>query len=218
MAWHMPVRKPITAVVPMKPLAESKMRLSSHLSEDERAELSAAMLASVLSALRDSEVSATIVVGGDDRVQSIAAESESDWKPDEFKDLNLAVGEAFGSVWESGCIPAYIPADLPLLTVSDLNDMTVFASNANAITICPAHDGGTNGLIVPSCNGFSPRLGEQSYKRHREVGAELGSEVREFWSPGFVLDVDTIENLHACLDSLPSHIQNYVRNSGGDSE
>ena len=203
----MPVRTPVTAVVPMKPLAESKTRLSGHLNAEERAELSATMLTIVLAVLRESKISATIVVGGDQRVRGIASDVGASWKRDRFMDLNLAVAEVFDCVWRSGDMAAYIPADLPLLTVPDVDDMLEFSAAGQGMTICPAHDGGTNGLVVPSRPGFSPQLGTRSHRQHRELAARLGSEMREFLSPGFVLDVDTIEDLRRCLDRSPPNMQ-----------
>ena len=198
----------------MKPLAESKTRLSGHLNAGERAELSMAMLKSVLTVLHDSRVSATIVVGGDERVRAIASDSRARWKPDRFLELNLAVAGEFLCVWRSGHVAAYIPADLPLLTVSDVDDMIEFASAGQGMTICPAHDGGTNGLVVPPCRGFSTQLGSQSHRRHREAASNLGVEMREFWSPGFELDVDTIDDLCRCLDRSPSHTRCLMKVDG----
>ncbi len=200
--------------MPMKPLIESKTRLGGHLSDNERVELSAAMLKSVLAALRDSKVSATMVVGGDQRVQTIASDSGARWKPDQFMDLNLTVSQEFECVWRSGHIAAYLPGDLPLITVSDVDDMIEFAAGAQAVTICPAYDGGTNGLVVPWSRGFSPQLGHRSYAAHRELAAQLGIEAREFWSPRFELDVDTIEDLCRCLDRSPSHMQSLMKAGG----
>ena len=198
----------------MKPLAESKTRLGGHLSDDKRAELSAAMLKSVLSVLRGSRVSATVVVGGDERVRAIASDSGARWKPDRFLELNLAVAGEFSRVWWSGHMAAYVPADLPLLTVSDVGDMIEFASAGQGMTICPAHDGGTNGLVVPPNCGFSPRLGSQSHRRHRELAVRIGTEMREFWSPGFELDVDTIDDLCRCLERSPSHMRCLMKADG----
>ena len=200
--------------MPMKPLAESKTRLGGHLSNEERAELSAAMLESVLNVLRDSKVAETMVVGGDERVRAISSDAGACWKPDHFMDLNLAVSDAFEFVWRSGHIAAYVPADLPLLAISDVDDLTDFASFEGALTICPAHDGGTNALVVPACLGFSPKLGNQSYRRHRELAASLGTELREFWSSGFVLDVDTIDDLRRSLDRSPPSMQGLLKSGG----
>lgn len=188
----------------MKPLAESKTRLGGHLNDDERVELSAAMLESVLAVLQDSKVTATVVIGGDERVRAIASKSGACWKRDRFMDLNKAVGDAFEHVWGSGQMAAYVPGDLPLLTVSDVDDMVDFASRDGALTICPAPDGGTNALVIPACHEFQTQLGNESYRRHRELAGSKGAELREFWSPGFELDVDTIDDVRRCIDRLPS--------------
>ena len=210
----MSVKASVTAIVPMKPLSESKTRLSDHLGNEERAELSAVMLARVLAALRDSKVSATVVVGGDERVRSIADDHDASWSPDRFNDLNLVVNEAFQLVWESGGAAAYIPGDLPLLTDSDVYGVVELVSHTSGITVCPAHDGGTNALVIPADLGFTPKLGSQSHRKHRGQALALGIEFRELWTPGFELDIDTVNDLRACLDSLPSHIQSYVEPVG----
>ena len=198
----------------MKPLAKSKTRLSGQLRDEARAELSAVMLESVLAALGASEVLATVVVGGDKRVQSIAADQGADWSPDRFNDLNLAVRAAFRLVWKSGDIAAYVPGDLPLLTDSDMNHLMELVSRTDCVTICPAHDGGTNALVVPAGLSFDPRLGSQSYRRHRELAMASNIEFRELWSPGFELDVDTVDDLRSCLHRLPLHIQNLFKPAG----
>ncbi len=212
----MPHEASVTVVVPMKPLSESKTRLSDHLDSEERAELSAVMLASVLAALRDSEVSATIVVGGDERVQAIADDHDAFWSPDRFNDLNLAVDGAFKRIWDSGGAAAYIPGDLPLLTDSDVLGLVELVSHTNGITICPAHDGGTNALVVPTDLEFTPKLGSESHRKHRGQAMDLNIEFREFWTPGFELDVDTVTDLRQCLDNLPSHIRSFVKSEGVD--
>ncbi len=200
----------------MKPLDESKTRLSDHLGSEERAELSAMMLTKVLSALRDSEISTTVVVGGDARVRGIAACHNAAWSQDDFNDLNLAVNEAFHRVWDSGGAAAYIPGDLPMLTDSDVLGLFELVSHANGVTICPAPDGGTNALVVPSGLGFAPRLGDQSHRKHKGLAESLSIEFRELWTPGFELDVDTIDDLRSCLHRLPSHIQGLVKPFGVD--
>ena len=210
----MSVKASVTAIVPMKPLAESKTRLRDHLGQDERAELSAVMLASVLASLRDSKVSATVVVGGDERVRGITKDNEATWSPDRFNDLNLAVNGAFKEVWDSGGTAAYIPGDLPLLTDSDVFGLVELVSHTDGITICPAHDGGTNALVVPADLGFTPKLGSQSHRKHRGLAMALSIEFRELWTPGFELDVDTFDDLRRCLDSLPSYIRSFVKADG----
>ena len=42
---------------------------------------------------------------------------------DEFLDLNRAIGHVFNMVWREGRSAIYVPADLPLLTASDVDGM-----------------------------------------------------------------------------------------------
>lgn len=185
----------------MKPLSAAKTRLSDHLDPTARARLSAAMLDSTLAALRDSAVARTVVVGGDECVKAIAAARCAEWTPDRFDDLNLAVGDAIAMAQRAGQIAMYVPADLPLIMANDVDAALRFAAeDFGSLTICPAHDGGTNCLIVPSRQPLAPRLGSHSHERHRELAAELGVEMREFRSPAFERDVDTIDDLRHCIE------------------
>ena len=136
------------------------------------------------------------------------------WSPDRFNDLNRAVSATFRRVWKSGGTAAYLPGDLPTLTTLDINGLMELVSRTKGITICPAHDGGTNALVVPAGLGFGPRLGSQSYTRHRGLAMALNIEFRELWTPGFAFDVDTITDLRRTLISLPPYIRNYVRLHG----
>ncbi len=185
----------------MKPLADAKTRLRAHLSPRRRADLCAAMLASTLAALSASSVAQTLVVGGDERVKSIAREHGAEWMADRFMDLNLAVADGFGMAWRDGRVAAYIPADLPLLTPTDVDDALEAAAETDGLILCPAQDGGTNGIFAPPArNGFSPRLGADSFRRHLRLAERLGIPAREFTSAGFERDVDTIDDLRWCIE------------------
>ena len=207
-----PITASVAAIVPMKPLSEAKTRLSDHLDPTARARLSAAMLDSTLAALRDSAVARTVVVGGDECVKAIAAAHDSEWMADRFDDLNLAVGDAIVMAHSAGQIAMYVPADLPLVTANDVDAALRFAAaeDFGSLTICPAHDGGTNCLIVPSSQPFPPRLGVGSHARHRELAAQLGVEMREFRSPAFERDVDTIDDLRHCIERGASSLEPFL--------
>ena len=83
------------------------------------------------------------------------------------------------------------------------------------LTICPAHDDGTNGLIVPSDLVFAPRLGHESFKRHMEEASELGLSIDLFSSPGFESDLDTVDDLRRCVEIGAPGIAEYIRLSRG---
>ena len=84
------------------------------------------------------------------------------------------------------------------------------------LTICPAHDEGTNGLIVPSDLVFAPRLGHKSFRRHVEEASEIGVNIKLFSSPGFENDLDTMDDLRRCIEEGAPGIAEYIeRNREG---
>ena len=193
----------IVAVAPMKPLAESKTRLSDSLSPAQRATLSLSMLSWALRALRLSKVSRAIVIGGDEQVMSASRREGAEWIQDEFLDLNGAVGYVFDMVWRDGLSAIYVPADLPLLTHSDIDSAIELSENGRFLTICRAHDGGTNCVIAPPDVGFRTLLGSDSFRRHVELANELNLEWRQHDSTGFRYDVDTVSDLRFCMEKRP---------------
>ncbi|MCY4654172.1 MAG: 2-phospho-L-lactate guanylyltransferase [Dehalococcoidia bacterium] len=199
----MAVKSRIVAVVPMKPLTESKTRLSAQLSPSQRATLSLSMFKWVVQTLGKSNVSRVVVVGGDNAVEAASLREGAEWIKDEYLELNKAIEFAFESVWEEGLSAAYIPADLPLLTVADVNGMIDASEQGSLMTMCRAHDGGTNGIIVPPDLGFGPLLGSDSYRRHQMLAEELKVRYRSYESDGFYRDIDTIEDLRICMDLSP---------------
>ena len=66
----------MTAIVPMKPLADSKTRLADVLSADQRGALVLGMLRQVLTAVRETGMDEVWVVGGDTRVRTVAEDME----------------------------------------------------------------------------------------------------------------------------------------------
>ncbi len=133
---------------------------------------------------------------------------DAEWIRDEYLDLNKAIEHVFKSVWQDGQSAVYVPADLPLLTSSDVNGAIKASEDGRFLTICRAHDGGTNGLIAPPDIGFRPRLGSDSFRRHKMLARELGVELRKYHSDGFNRDVDTIADLRFCMNLRPPCLEN----------
>ncbi len=206
------------AVVPMKPLAESKTRLYPHLTRCQRAALSLSMLAWVLGVLKPFANAKTLVIGGDCRVGDAARHAGACWVDDIRLDLNEAVEYGFVRAREASLPAFFIPADLPLLSPGDVEDALRAPEGGARLTICPAHDGGTNGLIVPPDLEFAPRLGHESFKRHTEEASELGVGVKLFSSPGFEGDLDTVDDLRRCVEVSAPGIEEYIKLSGEGNE
>ena len=190
-------------MVPMKPLADSKTRLSAHLSPSKRATLSINMLRWVVQTLAGSRIERVVVIGGDVSVETESRMQGAEWIRDDYLELNQAIKFAFGRVWGEGLSAAYIPSDLPLLTVQDVNGLIDASDEGQMLTLCRAHDGGTNGLIAPPNLGFKPLLGSDSFRRHEMLARDLKVEFRSYESDGFYRDIDTIEDLRICMDLNP---------------
>ena len=93
----------------MKPLSESKTRLSPHISPERRAALSLDMLSWVVGVLGESRVERVVVIGGDDAVRAASLAGGAEWMADEYLDLNKAVLHVFKTAWaggEVGGVPA----------------------------------------------------------------------------------------------------------------
>ena len=83
-----------------------------------------------------------------------------------------------------------IPADLPLITPTDLRNLKKVASWAPGIVVAPSNDGGTNALLLnpPSIIDFA--FGIHSFQRHRDQAALAGVPSHVFESPNLATDID----------------------------
>lgn len=198
----------ITAVVPMKRLAEGKTRLANVLTPEQRAGISLGMLRQVLQAVEESPIDKVWVVGGDAHVKDIAEEMGASWLDELGEDLNDTLAKAFKMVAEQGNSCLYIPGDLPFLKSSDLHSVLNATRRQSNITLAPARrDGGTNGILVPSGIDFSPELGPRSFSRHLAKAGELGVSVAFCYSPGLGLDLDIPEDLETYRHMEPGLLE-----------
>ena len=195
--------KGIVAIVPMKPLSQSKTRLADALSQNERANLSIAMFVRVVSAARDA-LGEVWVVGGDDAVRQAAENLNAIWHEDPGKDLNASLTFALDIACKNDLSAIYLPADLPFVVAADVEEVAQSSSNGETLTISPAQqDGGTNALLIPSCLPFPPALGQDSFSRHKQQAAQLGIPYTICLSDGLRLDLDTPDDLALCEKRQP---------------
>ena len=184
------------AIVPMKPLADSKTRLSDRLTPEQRGELTIAMLRRVLEAVRGAAVDPVWVVGGDRRVREEAEAGGSHWMEELGSDLNDTLSRAFDLAFNLHRGALYLPGDLPFLKAADVFTVLDASRRQNNITLSPARrDGGTNAILVPQGIPFRPELGPQSFTRHLARAAELEVSVAICHSPGLGLDLDVPDDL-----------------------
>ena len=194
----------VTAIVPMKPLAESKTRLAGVLSTDQRGELVLGMLRQVLTAVRETGIDEVWVVGGDTRVRTAAEDMGAIWWDEFGNDLNDTLRIGFEKVSAQGNSALYVAGDLPFLKSIDLHGIVNATRRQTHITLAPARrDGGTNGILVPHGITFTPDLGPRSFPRHLAKAAELGISAAFCYSPGVALDLDIPEDLETYLHMDP---------------
>ena len=95
-----------------------------------------------------------------------------------------------------------LPADLPNLTVADIQALLELAGDRpHAIIIAPdATETGTNALLLRPPDLIQPSFGPDSYNRHCALARNAGVEPIIFRSPSLAYDID----LPSDLDHLPA--------------
>ena len=201
----------IVAVVPMKPLADSKTRLAPDLTPDQRADLVMAMLHRVIVAIRGTSISKIWVVGGDQRVRNMAQNFDGVWLEELGRNLNDTLGKAFERVFERGSSALYVAGDLPFLKPSDLRSLLSASRRRQNISLAPSRrDGGTNAILVPQGLPFKPQLGPRSFTRHLSQAAMLEVPVAICYSPGWGFDLDITDDLETYEHMEPGLLERLV--------
>ena len=197
--------KGIVAVVPMKPLSQSKTRLAGVLSQQERADLSLAMFGRVVAAAQDA-LGEVWVVGGDDAVRQTAECLGAVWYEDPANDLNESLAFALDKACMNEMSALYLPADLPFIA-ADIDKIVRSSGKGETLTLSPARqDGGTNAMLIPRCLPFPPLLGKDSFRRHKREAASLRIPYAVCLSDGMELDLDTPSDLALCEKRQPGFI------------
>lgn len=195
----------VRVVVPMKPLARAKTRLTSVLSPAERGGLVLWLLGRVLDAARSAAgVGEVQVVGGDVAVADLCAGRRVGWAPDPGEDLNAALDAAAQATCAAGWgAMLFLPGDLPWLTGEDVSRLTSLAP-AGRLVIVPGERGGTHALLLPCGLTFPFRLGADSFRRHTVEAARRGIAWTNLDLPRLRFDVDTPDDLERLLATEPS--------------
>jgi 2-phospho-L-lactate guanylyltransferase len=201
----------IWAIVPVKPLRDSKSRLSHILSPDERATLTRKILGHTLEVLEDAKgIFRTLVVSRDPAVLKVARQyGASTFSESERQDLNMALTRATHiAVAQQANSILVLPSDLPFITPEDIEMMItgveMASGNGNgngyhvqkrAITICPdENEEGTNALVLSPPTGFTFRYGSDSFQNHINEAERIGMSQRIIHAPGIKFDLDTEED------------------------
>lgn len=206
----------IWAIIPVKPLHDSKSRLSHVLSPEERAALTSHLLESTVKVLSGiNEIDRILVVSRDPKALKVArAAGATTYNETDKQGLNSALTRAshIAVAKRANCV-LVLPADLPFITKEDVEMMiaqvteeVVFGANGDgdcqnrAIAICSDHNSdGSNALLVCPPIGYTFQYGPNSYTLHLEEASRLGMSARIVDAPGLKFDIDTEEDWKAYL-------------------
>ena len=197
----------LVAVIPMKPLSQSKTRLAPHMSEEQRSDLVVGMLHRVLGAIKGSSIEMFWVVGGDERIRNVARNFDGIWMEELGRNLNDTLGKAFDELAGRNAAALYLAGDLPFLKPSDLHSLLRSSRRNTNITLAPARrDGGTNAILVPPGLPFRPELGPRSFSKHLSTAAAMEVSVAICYSPGLGFDLDITDDLETFQHMEPGLI------------
>lgn len=202
----------VWAIVPVKPLAQSKSRLAGVLSTAERAELSARFLEHVLRVLNRPggrcAVAQTLVISRDPAVLALARAHQAQVAAEAGRlDLNAALTQATRVARAGGAQAVLIlPTDLPFFSAADVEALTAAGAEGPLVAIAPdRHETGTNALFVRPPELVAYAFGPGSFAAHLGLAQQAGAAVRICRLPGLALDVDEPEDLALYRAALITH-------------
>ena len=182
------------AIIPVKPLRRGKSRLSSVLTEDERAVLNYSMLGNMLLTLKSIDrIDQILVVSRDTAALSLAREYgartvQEDGRPN----LNTALKRATAvAKIHSVHDVLVLPADLPLITSQDIEKIIQLAEPPPVMVIAPDRRmDGTNALYVSPAGKIEYSYGPGSCQKHIAQAKKQGMRLELCQFPALSLDLD----------------------------
>ena len=187
------------AVVPVKNLLKSKTRLSNFFTFQERTLFTLAMLEDVLNALKSSNVNKTVVVSSDLTVERFVKNFGMTFLKETQESLNQALNQATKwCVRNAAESVLVLPADIPLITSKDINQLVKLAPN-KSLVISPSQNGGTNALLQTPPGVISPCFGSDSFKKHISRALAKHVQTKIYVSSNVMFDIDSEKDLEQFL-------------------
>ena len=187
------------AIVPVKPIRRGKSRLAGVLSEEERTKLNTFLFEHTMQALVNvSRINQILVISRDPSVLSIARQYKTrTLQEDSSSNLNLALKLAtrMAQLYETREL-LVIPADLPLVTTDEIDQMLDLSGDPPEMIIAPdRHLSGTNALYLNPIGEIEYHYGPNSYQLHIAESESHGFLLKKRISPFLGFDLDLPEDL-----------------------
>lgn len=189
-------------LIPVKSLSAAKQRLAAVLDQPTRTELAQAMLHDVVGTL-----------AAWPRRPDCALVTSDPFAVDLARQYNLQIIPDPANPGETGAIEMatllcitrgiestlVIPADIPLIHVSELDQIMAHAPAEGSVLV-PAADGrGTNAAFRRPANLFPLRFGNDSFKPHLAAAQATGKTCQVLQLPGIALDIDNPADLQELI-------------------
>ncbi|MBI1885009.1 MAG: 2-phospho-L-lactate guanylyltransferase [Chloroflexi bacterium] len=161
----------ISALVPVKRLAQAKGRLAPLLSQEDRSALALAMLADVVRALGQAErVGEVAVVSADPRVLDEARRlgAVAIEEPTSVRGVNAALAFAARELTARGTEALLVvPTDVPTIAPSEVDGILKALPSPRGIVLVPSVARGTSAIALRPPGAVPFRFGPQSFVAHR---------------------------------------------------
>ncbi len=189
-------------LIPVKNLSSAKQRLAEILDQPARTELAQAMLHDVVTALAAwPRRPACALVTSDPFALELARQYDLEIIPDpanpgETGAIEMATAQCVSRGIDNTLV---IPADIPLIQASDLEQILTRAPAEGSVLV-PAGDGrGTNAAFRRPADLFPLRFGNDSFKPHLAAAKATGKPCIVLEFPSIAVDVDNPEDLQQLL-------------------
>lgn len=188
-------------VIPMKDPAEAKTRLGNTLPAKTRAALTRTLFRQTLRVLKTLDQGLhIIVVTNSDAIAEICLPFRVQVLADPGEGLNEAVkaGADYAAHhrFSSVCI---LPGDLADPALSDLSALLAMPREEKSVILAPAHDGGTNALVVTPPDAMTFAYGPDSCAAHQALAEKAGLSCLVMPLTSLLYDVDRSSDLGARL-------------------
>ncbi len=190
-------------ITPVKSLKETKRRLAPILSEEQRRRLTFHMLADLAQTLTKAKtVKQRLLISSDREILSRAG--GLGFKPlaeDADRGVNAAVALGIRHSLDSGAEAVLVlPADIPLVTVEDLEVMVRLGSRKPSLVLTPSQRfNGTNALLLHPPNLIETCYDADSFRGHLTAAEALGLKAKVYLSARVMLDLDLPEDVYQFL-------------------
>lgn len=189
-------------LIPVKNLSSAKQRLASLLDQSARTQLAQAMLHDVVSALAAWRRRAPCaLVTSDPFAVDLAKQYGFEIIPDPANPGETGAIEMATRICVERCVDytLVLPADIPLIQASELDQILVHAPQQGSVLV-PAADGrGTNAAFRRPADLFPLRFGNDSFKPHLAAARATRKPCEVLQLPGIALDVDNPSDLQDFL-------------------